>query len=135
MIWTYNDDGYLVSVDAPEQADCRMCGTPYRRGITDARPWQQGSPDACPRCGHITLRVPGIRFTNTIIKDDDEDEENTKEKGREGIGTEAKDGKSGDRAAAGGKGSCKELAAVPHAAGSRRRPARCAGMVPALGGH
>lgn len=64
MLWTYNDGGYLVAVDMPEKGRCAMCGTEYRRHISDRRPWQADGPDACPRCGHVAGAVKGIAFEN-----------------------------------------------------------------------
>lgn len=67
MLWTYNDDGYLISVDMPEKARCRSCGAEYIRKIRDARPWQSDGPDECPACGHVHGSVSGVRFENVPV--------------------------------------------------------------------
>lgn len=64
MLWTYNDSGYLVSVDMPEKNTCRLCGTKYRRRVRDSKPWQSETPDACPKCGHVFQTISGIAFEN-----------------------------------------------------------------------
>lgn len=67
MLWTYNDSGYLVSVDMPERGRCPMCGTEYSRSIEDRKPWQTDGPDACPRCGHVLHIVEGAAFRNAAV--------------------------------------------------------------------
>ena len=66
MIWAYDDNGYLISADVPEDACCRMCGTKYKRKIHDRKPWQSDGPDACPKCGHVSGVIAGLAFENTV---------------------------------------------------------------------
>lgn len=68
MIWTYNDEGYLVSVDVPASAKCRNCGAEYVRQVSDARPWQESKGDVCPSCGRDHGTVTGVSFTNTLLE-------------------------------------------------------------------
>ena len=66
MLWAYDDNGYLISVDLPRQARCRMCGVDYTRAIEYRKPWQADVPDACPKCGYVSQDVHGIAFHNAI---------------------------------------------------------------------
>lgn len=67
MLWTQDDNGYLVSVNMPVEHKCRMCGAQYKRSIEDAKPWQSDGPDACPACGFEHRTVAGIRFRNELL--------------------------------------------------------------------
>lgn len=67
MLWTQDDNGYLVSVNLPAEGRCRMCGAEYRRNIEDAKPWQSDEPDACPACGFEHRSIAGIRFRNELL--------------------------------------------------------------------
>lgn len=67
MLWTQDDNGYLVSVNMPAEGRCRMCGTQYKRNIEDVKPWQSDGPDVCPACGFEQGAVAGIRFRNELL--------------------------------------------------------------------
>ena len=69
MLWTYNDNGYLVAADLPERGRCVMCGAGYKRKIQDRRPWQKDMPDTCPRCGHVQGAITGIAFDNVLLQE------------------------------------------------------------------
>lgn len=64
MLWAYDDNGYLISVDLPEQNRCRVCGTEYIRKIENRKPWQMDMPDVCPVCNHVVSRVRDVAFRN-----------------------------------------------------------------------
>ena len=64
MLWAYDDNGYLISVDLPEEGRCKACGAAYTRAISEAKPWQAPVPDRCPRCGHEARTVDGVSFRN-----------------------------------------------------------------------
>lgn len=67
MLWTQDDNGYLVSVNMPVEHRCRMCGAQYKRNIENSKPWQSDGPDPCPACGFEHRTVTGIRFRNELL--------------------------------------------------------------------
>lgn len=69
MLWMYDDSGYLISVDIPEDGRCSKCGTRYKRAVQDRKPWEKDGQDACPKCGHVCGHpkgaAKGLSFLNT----------------------------------------------------------------------
>lgn len=68
MLWTYDDNGYLVCGDIPEEGRCSKCGAKYKRTVENRKPWEPDGPDECPVCGHVcghpAGKAAGLAFRN-----------------------------------------------------------------------